>query len=420
MSQQNNPKETAVSHRIAGNERQIYRTLGEIHSAVVNAVSFDEAIHQALRIVTERRIADHAAVWCMDGNGRECRPYYWIFPYDLTTVVCRAGTGIAGSACEKQKTEVLYDFQAEASDADRKALAGMNAVSAVCVPFSISDELQGCLEFVRSGESRPFSPDETEMCSIIAMITEIYIREESPLPDIQKERKVILSARNITKSFVSGGERSSVLNGVNLDVFEGEMLCLLGESGCGKSTFLNIMGGLLDADGGSLTFMEKEILKLTEDQLTEYRRRHIGFVFQSYNLMPNLTAKQNLDLIAELAEDPMDSSEALELVGMKEKAGHYPSQLSGGQQQRISIARALVKKPKFIFADEPTAALDYKTSIEVLGVFEKIREMGTTILMVTHNEEITRMADRIVRFRDGRTHEIILNRRPVHAKDLRW
>lgn len=136
--------------------------------------------------------------------------------------------------------------------------------------------------------------------------------------------------------------------------------------------------------------------------------------------MPNLTAKQNLDLIAELVSEPMDTNEALELVGMREKGGNYPSQLSGGQQQRISIARALVKKPRLIFADEPTAALDYKTSIEILTVLEKVKKTGATILMVTHNEEITRMADRVIRFRDGKTFEVVVNPCPAKANELKW
>ncbi|MBR4807393.1 MAG: ATP-binding cassette domain-containing protein, partial [Lachnospiraceae bacterium] len=150
------------------------------------------------------------------------------------------------------------------------------------------------------------------------------------------------------------------------------------------------------------------------------RRDNIGFVFQSYNLMPNLTAKQNLDLIAELVDDPMDPMEALDLVKMRDRKDNYPSQLSGGQQQRISIARALIKRPRLIMADEPTAALDYTTSIEVLQAFEKVVESGTTLIMVTHNEEITRMSHRVIRFRDGRLYEVTVNHNPVNATDLVW
>ena len=155
-------------------------------------------------------------------------------------------------------------------------------------------------------------------------------------------------------------------------------------------------------------------------KLTEYRRDNIGFIFQSYNLMPNLNARQNLELVASLVSDPMDANKALEIVGLSERAGNYPSQMSGGQPQRVSIARALIKRPKIIMADEPTAALDYATSIEVLEVMERIIAQGTTMIMVTHNEEICRMADRVVRMRNGRMHEVIINRRKAHASDLVW
>lgn len=402
------------------NELKLYRTLGKIHSLVSTASSFDEAIRGESRVIVESGIADHVVVWCVNREKDSgCYPYYWICPVDLTSRFCPQGSGIVGSVCAGHEAESCLDFKAEAAPDDRELLAGVDASSVVCTPFSIHESFEGCVEFIRSGAHKPFTADEAEMCSILSMIAEIYIKEAVAPPD-RPPKEILLSARNIQKSFVSGGIVSQVLKGVNIDVFEGELLCLQGESGCGKSTFLNIAGGLLEADSGSLTFMGQEITGMSEKDLTAYRRDHIGFVFQSYNLMPNLTAKQNLDLIAELVGDPMDTSEALALVGMGEKARNYPSQLSGGQQQRISIARALVKKPKMIFADEPTAALDYQTSIEVLSVFEKIKEAGTTILMVTHNEEITHMADRVIRFRDGKTYEVIVNHRPTKANELKW
>ena len=403
------------------NDLIIYRTLGKIHAFVSTASTFDEVIRGEVRIMVENGIADHIIVWCVDRKtGNACYPYYWICPVDLTARFHAYGDGIVGRVCENQEAARYSDFRAEASPAEKDVLAGIDAASVVCVPFRISDDFEGCMEFIRNASGAPFTDDEAEMCSIISMIAEMYIKEAVPLLSQKAKRDVLLSARDIRKSFMSGGSLLEVLKGVNVDVFDGELLCLQGESGCGKSTFLNIVGGLLNADSGSLTFMGRNVTEMSEKELTEYRRDHIGFVFQSYNLMPNLTAKQNLDLIAELVKEPMDTLEALELVGMLEKAGHYPSQLSGGQQQRISIARALVKRPKLIFADEPTAALDYKTSIEVLSVFERIKESGTTILMVTHNEEITHMADRVIRFRDGRTYEVIVNHRPAKACELKW
>ena len=174
------------------------------------------------------------------------------------------------------------------------------------------------------------------------------------------------------------------------------------------------------ATSGEFSYLDKDLSNATQEDLTEFRRVNVGFIFQSYNLMPNLTALQNLKLIAELVEEPMDADEALEIVGLADRKRNYPSQMSGGQQQRVSIARALVKRPRIIFADEPTAALDYATSIEVLQVMERVVKSGTTLVMVTHNEEITRMADRVVRMRDGRMHEVTINRRPARAVDLVW
>lgn len=400
---------------------KIYKTLGEIHSFVSSASTLDEAIRGELRIVVESEIADSVVVWYVNREkGGDCYPYYWIGSADLTARSCRSGEGIVGRVCRSNRAERYSDFEAEATPDEKELYAGIRVSSVVCVPISVNDRPEGCMEFIRGGSRAAFTGDEAEMCSILSIIAEMYIREVGPIPTPKVYGRAILSARGIRKSFLNGGVVSEVLRGVNIDVFDGELLCIQGESGCGKSTFLNIAGGLLGADGGSLTFMGSEITDMTEEALTVYRRDHVGFVFQSYNLMPNLTAKQNLDLIAELVREPMDTDAALALVGMREKGGNYPSRLSGGEQQRISIARALVKRPKLIFADEPTAALDYKTAIEILTVFEKVKETGTTILMVTHNEAITRMADRVIRFRDGEIYEVMINRRPVRARELKW
>lgn len=402
------------------NNFKLYRIIGEINSFIsASACCFDEAIQGVLKIVVDNSVADNAIVWCLDGDG-VCRPYYWFCPVDITTRECIHGSGMIGRVCSEQTMECLIDFQKDASFDEKKLHTGIDPSSVVSVPFNIQDGLKGCLEFIRSGTNSPFSDEETEFCSILAMISEMSVKDFKPVSRRLENRKVILSAKNIRKSFVNGESVSNVLNGIDFDVFDGEFLCIQGESGCGKSTMLNIMSGLLDADSGSLTYMDDEILGLPETELTVYRRDNIGFVFQSYNLMPNLTAKENVDLISDLVSEPMDSMDALRLVGMDQKANSYPSQLSGGQQQRVSIARAIVKKPRMILADEPTAALDYSTSIEILSVFEKIKEDGTTIVMVTHNNEIARMADRVIRFKGGKIYEITVNRHPVRATELKW
>ena len=228
----------------------------------------------------------------------------------------------------------------------------------------------------------------------------------------------ISKIRNLNFSYALTDELA--VQDFNLDVNPGDFLVLCGPSGCGKSTLLNIIGGLIPADSGSVKFEDLELVGLDDKGLTKYRRDNIGFIFQQYNLMNNLTAVENIRLIAELVKEPMPENDALKLVKMVEKKDSYPSQLSGGQQQRISIARALVKKPKLLIADEPTAALDYETSIEVLSAFEDVLKTGTTLIMVTHNEEIAKMADRVIRFKNGQIYETSINLHPLKAEKLVW
>ena len=212
-----------------------------------------------------------------------------------------------------------------------------------------------------------------------------------------------------------------MLRDLNLNIYKGEFVVLLGESGCGKSTLVNIIAGMDNLTEGSLVIEGKDFSHPSDRELTAFRRNDVGFVFQSYNLMPNLTALENVQFLADLVPDPMSAREALDKVGLGERADHYPSMLSGGQQQRVSIARAIVKRPKLIFADEPTAALDYQTSIEVLSVFEEIvRAQETTVVMITHNPEIARMADRVIRIRNGIVSSIKINQKPARAQELVW
>lgn len=251
-------------------------------------------------------------------------------------------------------------------------------------------------------------------------VTDDNIGEKKIDDNVDQSQSVILSLRNVVKDFQNGDTVLHVLKGIDLDVYKGELLVVLGESGCGKSTMLNIIGGMDQLTDGKFYFHGKDYSHASEAVMTEYRRDHIGFVFQSYNLMPNLTALQNLQFIAELKKDSNDPKKVLDWVGLTSRKNSYPSQMSGGQQQRVSIARALVKRPELILADEPTAALDYTTSIEVLALIEKVVIDGTSVVMVTHNEEITKMADRVVRMRDGCIDEVVVNHHPVKATDLVW
>ena len=209
--------------------------------------------------------------------------------------------------------------------------------------------------------------------------------------------------RGLTKTYGSGETAVHALRGVDLDIGDGEMIVLLGPSGSGKSTLLNILGGLDAASDGHAWFHERDLTALGEDELTEYRRTSIGFVFQFYNLIASLTARENVALITEIADAPMDPAEALAMVGLGDRVDHFPSQLSGGEQQRVAIARAIAKRPAVLLCDEPTGALDSATGVRVLGALETVnRNLGTTTFIITHNAVIGEMADRVLLFGDGR------------------
>ncbi len=400
---------------------QYYKAIGAIQSVISNATTLDEALQGGLKAIVENAGAESAVIWYADKAGDGAlRPYYWIGPVDLTSRSHLPGDGSVGRVFETQKAERLYEFRADQDVETAIDFRGMPVNSMVCVPFSNQFEDLGVIQFVNNPDGTPFTDEGADVMEIMASMAAIAIGENEQLGEPWTPGKIVMSLRDITREFQNGDIVTKVLKGVNLDVYEGEFLVLLGESGCGKSTLLNIIGGMDSATSGSFEYLGKDLGCAGQEDLTEFRRDNIGFIFQSYNLMPNLTALQNLNLIAELVDEPMDSEEALDIVGLSQRKTNYPSQMSGGQQQRVSIARALVKNPKVILADEPTAALDYATSIEVLQVMEKVVSKGTTMVMVTHNEEITRMADRVVRMRDGRMHEVTINRHPAHAVDLVW
>ncbi len=233
--------------------------------------------------------------------------------------------------------------------------------------------------------------------------------------------KVGLRARGLTKVYTSGQVEVHALRGVDLDLYEGELLVLLGVSGSGKSTLLNIIGGLDVPTSGEVTFQDHDLISADEEALTDYRREHVGFVFQFYNLIPSLTARENVALVTEIAPQPLDPASALELVGLGDRLNHFPAQLSGGEQQRVAIARAIAKQPQILLCDEPTGALDIETGILVLEAIERInRELGTTAAVITHNQVIGSMADRVLRMVDGRIASTEVNDRRLRPSQLSW
>ncbi|MEW6098812.1 MAG: ABC transporter ATP-binding protein [Pseudomonadota bacterium] len=225
----------------------------------------------------------------------------------------------------------------------------------------------------------------------------------------------------VTKVYRTGEVEVHALRGIDLDVFRGEFIVLLGASGSGKSTLLNILGGLDVPSAGEVYFGEQRLTDAGETELTRYRREHVGFVFQFYNLIPSLTVRENVQLVTDIVPDPMPVDEALELVALGPRRDHFPSQLSGGEQQRVAIARAIVKRPEVLLCDEPTGALDYQTGKLVLEVIARInRELSTTAIVITHNAAISGMADRVVVLADGRIQRVEVNTHKISPAELSW
>ena len=261
-------------------------------------------------------------------------------------------------------------------------------------------------------------------CTVLASVIPILDRTSGPLSaDVPGavERKPLFVARGLTKVYASGDNEVHALRGVDLDLYAGELIVLLGASGSGKSTLLNILGGLDMPTAGSLTYRGEDLTNASESELTRFRRDAVGFIFQFYNLIPSLTARENVALITEISRDPMEPIDALALVELVDRMDHFPSQMSGGQQQRVAIARAIAKRPEVLLCDEPTGALDVTTGITVLEAIEHVNQtLGTLTVVITHNAVIAQMADRVIHLSDGHIVEITENRTRRAVRTLAW
>ena len=240
-------------------------------------------------------------------------------------------------------------------------------------------------------------------------------------PTLGEAGDIVLKLEDVSRSYQMGQVEVRALTGVSLDITRGEFIVILGPSGSGKTTLLNLVGGIDSPTSGKITVDGIELSALDDKGLTEYRRNHIGFVFQFFNLIPTLTTRENVEFAAELVEEPRDPLEVLEVVGLKERADHYPSELSGGEQQRVAIARALVKDPPILLCDEPTGELDFETGKHILSAMKMINEVNCkTVLLVTHNTAIGDMAHRVIRLRSGEITEDRRNTAPIDPQELRW
>ena len=234
-------------------------------------------------------------------------------------------------------------------------------------------------------------------------------------------QEAYVQVKDLKKHYGDGDARLTVLDGIDTSINRGEICVMLGPSGSGKSTFLNLIGGLEDADGGSIMVDGCDLTVLKPADLGEYRRRELGFVFQFYNLVPNLTALENVELAAQICPDSLDAEQTLRQVGLGERLANFPAQLSGGEQQRVSIARALAKNPKLLLCDEPTGALDYKTGKQILQLLQDTcRKQGITVIIITHNSALAPMADRLIRFKSGRVESETVQQNPVPIETIEW
>ena len=384
--------------------------------------SLDDALSGSLEIIVNTLNSEAGAIWLLDPKADRLSPMFHFGPADISNITVENGIGIEGLVTKSGKSVIIENAADDARfDGSVFDDSGLVTRTMICVPLNNLHDVIGCVQIVNKKDGSLYDEEELQLCERMASLAAITIDEKGLSVTAEEEKEVLASLKNVTKEYPSGDGVLQVLKGINLDIYKNEIVVVLGESGCGKSTMMNIVGGMDSLTEGQLLVEGKDFSHPTEPELTQYRREYIGFIFQAYNLMPNLTAIENVQFIAELVKDPMSADEAIEKVKLTDRANNYPGQMSGGQQQRVSIARAIVKHPKLILADEPTAALDHATSVEVLSVIEDIvRNQGATILIVTHNSEIAKMADRIVKLRGGRIASIKRNLHPLHAEELVW
>ena len=403
-------------------EKRFTRATWQIMEQLLEVEDLESALSGSLEIIVNTLNSEAGAIWLLDPKTDRLSPLYHIGPADISNLMVENGLGIEGVVTKTGKSVIVEDavndprFDGSVFDDN-----GLITKTMICVPLNNLREVIGCVQIVNKKDGSLYDEEELRLCEQMASLAAITIDEKGLLVDLSEKKEVLAVLKDVIKEFPSGDGVSRVLKGINLEVYKNEFVVVLGESGCGKSTMMNIIGGMDFLTDGTLTIEGKDFSHPTDAELTAFRRQYVGFIFQSYNLMPNLTALENVRFIAELVSDPMPSEEAIAKVGLTDRSGNYPSQMSGGQQQRVSIARAIVKRPKLILADEPTAALDYTTSIEVLKVIEEIvRNDGATVMMVTHNPEIAKMADRVVKVRGGKIASIRRNMHPLHAEELVW
>ena len=398
------------------------QAIWRISEELRNSDQLEDALSRGLEIISDEVNSEEGSLWLKNEDEQRLCAVVNVGSTSIAGISIAYGQGIAGSVAVNGESVIVEDCASDerfSSSVDEDT--GFKTKSLICVPIKNENETLGCIQLVNKRDGALFCEEDLALCEDFAAIIALSLEERGISLIPQTKKTPIISLKNVTKEYKSGDGVLKVLKGIDLDIYENEFLVVLGESGCGKSTMLNIIGGMDSLTDGTLTIDGEDFSHPTEQDLTEYRRNYIGFIFQAYNLMPNLTAKENIEFIAEISKNPMSAGEALEMVGLSSRANNFPSQMSGGQQQRVSIARAIAKRPRLILADEPTAALDFQTGQEVLSVIENIvKKEGTTVVMITHNVEIAKMANRVIKLKSGKVSSIRTNSHPLSAADLSW
>ena len=398
------------------------QAIWKVTQALRDADNLDNALAASLEAIIEALNSEAGTIWLLNKQSNRLIPMFNHGPVDISGITIENGQGIAGSVVQSGEPVIVEDTTKDerfSHSVDDES--DFETKSIICVPLKDSQETIGCVQIINRMDGTSYDAEDLDLCEQMASLAAIALEDKGFSYKLGEPKEVLITVRNLIKEFPSGDGVNRVLKGINLDIYKNEFVVVLGESGCGKSTMVNIIAGMDFLTDGELRIEGKDFSHPSDKELTKFRREYLGFVFQSYNLMPNLTAQENVQFIADIAPSPMEAAAAIERVGLTDRADNYPSMLSGGQQQRVAIARAIVKNPHVIFADEPTAALDYQTSIEVLSVFEEIiNTQGATVVMITHNPEIAKMANRVVKLKNGKVSSIKINLHPLHASELVW
>ena len=406
--------------------------MGELNSKYIQAIwdvtdalqdesQMENGLSTTLDILASTVKCENGFAWIQNEKDKRLYVVACSGKNDVTGVSIEDDQGILGYVYNRQETVIIDDAaKDERFSTNKDEETGCVTNTMIAIPIRTKRGVYGCLQLINK-EDGTFTEHDAMLGSNLAAIVAMDIEDKGYIVKTRVKSDPIISLRNIIKEFPSGEDVLRVLKGIDLDIYEGEFLVILGESGCGKTTMLNIIGGMDSLTDGTITVDGVDFSHPTDDELTVFRRDFIGFIFQSYNLMPNLSALENIEFVAENCVNPIDSRDALEMVKLTDRANNFPAQMSGGQQQRVSIARALVKNPRLILADEPTAALDFQTGQEVLEIVEDIvRNNKKTVVMITHNAEIAKMADRVVKLKNGMISSVRVNMQPVRAIDLSW